>query len=83
MKYRKSFYNHGCNKEIADQVLNYGLWYQLHDSLRGNEQVMYVGWDSAGNKLWEIGIELYPEGEEDWAFHAQQATAHSKTKVGL
>ncbi len=81
MKYRRSFYTHGCTKEIVDYVINYGLWYQLHDSPRGNEQVMYVGWDCLGNKIWEIGIELYPDGEEDWAFHAQQATVYSRSKV--
>ena len=83
MKYRQSFYDHGCTDEIADQVIDYGLWYQMHESERGNEQVMYVGWDQNGDMLWEIGIELYPEGEEDWAFHAQEATPHSRKQVGL
>ncbi|HEY9867862.1 MAG TPA: hypothetical protein V6D08_01535 [Candidatus Obscuribacterales bacterium] len=83
MKYRASFYEHGCTEDIADHVIDYGLWYQLHDSERGNEQVMYVGWDMQGEQLWEVGIELYPEGEEDWAFHAQPATAHSRRQVGL
>ena len=83
MKYRKSFYGHGCTEEIADHVIDYGLWYQLHDSKHGNEQVMYIGWDQRGDKLWEIGIELYPENKDDWAFHAQQATAYSRRKVGL
>ena len=83
MRYRKSFYDHGCTQEIADHVIDYGLWYQLHDSSRGNEQVMYVGWDKYGGRLWEVGIELYPEGQEDWAFHAREATAHSKKEVAL
>lgn len=83
MKYRDSFYDHGCTPEIADDVLEYDLWYQLTDSPRGHEQVMYVGWDANGDQLWEIGIELYPEGEEDWAFHAQPATAFSKKRVRL
>jgi hypothetical protein len=83
MKYRKSFYDHGCTKEIADHVIDYGLWYQLHDSPRNNEQVMYVGWDRLGNQLWEIGVELYPEGLEDWAFHGQQATFYSRRMVRL
>lgn len=78
MKYRKTFYKHGCAEEIADHVIDYGLWYQLHDSNSGNEQVMYVGWDKQGDKLWEIGIELYPEGKTDWAFHGREATAYSR-----
>ncbi len=44
---------------------------------------MYLGWDKYGDKLWEIGIELYPEDKDDWAFHAREATAHSRKKVGL
>jgi len=40
MKHRQSFYDHGCTNEIADQVIDYGLWYQMHDGDRGNEQVM-------------------------------------------
>lgn len=44
---------------------------------------MYVGWDQIGNKIWEVGIELYPEGKDDWAFHALQATAYSRKMVGL
>jgi hypothetical protein len=83
MKYRNSFYDHDCTEEIADHIIDSGLWYQLHDSSRGNEQVMYVGWDKHGERLWEIGIELHPENEEDWAFHAQDATAYSRNKVRL
>ena len=83
MKYRDSFYEHGCTKEVADYVIDYGLWYQLHDSTRDNEQVMYVGWDQYGDKLWEMGIELYPDGQDDWVFHARQATAYSKRQVGI
>ena len=83
MKYRDSFFKHGCTEEIADYVIDFGLWYQIHDSERGNEQVMYVGWDPLGDGLWEIGIELCPEGEEDWAFHAQTARKQSLEQVGL
>ena len=83
MKYRKSFYDHGCTEKISDHVIDYGLWYQLHDSERGNEQVMYVGWDDNGDKLWEVGIELYQEGQDDWAFHAQEATPYSRKQAGL
>jgi len=83
MQYRDSFYNHDCTEEIADHVIVYGLWYQLHDSPNGNEQVMYVGWDKDGNHIWEIGVELNPEGHEDWAFHAQVATSFSRKKVRL
>jgi hypothetical protein len=83
MKYRKSFYGHGCTEKIADYVIDYGLWYQLHNSTRDNEQVMYIGWDQHGDRLWEIGIELYPEGQDDWAFPASDATAFSKRRVGL
>lgn len=83
MKYRKSFYDHGCTEAIADHVIDYGLWYQLHDSERGNEQVIYVGWDTDGENLWEVGIELYPEGLDDWVFHAQEATAYAKKQVKL
>lgn len=82
MKYRPSFYEHGCREEYVDQVMEYNRWYELHDSERHNPQVMYVGWDDSG-KLWEIGIEWYPEGQEDWAFHAQPATEFSKKKVKL
>lgn len=83
MKYRKSFYDHGCTEKIADHVLNYGLWYQLHDSEPGHEQVMYVGWDKDGGNLWEIGVELYPEGHDDWIFHGQEAGVYSRKQVGL
>lgn len=81
MRYRKTFYRHGCTEKIADQVIDYGVWYQLHDSERGNEQVMYIGWDNEGDKLWEIGIELFPNGQEDWAFHAQEATPLSIKRI--
>lgn len=83
MKYRKSFFDHGCTELIADHVIDYGLWYQLHDSERENEQVMYVGWSINGERLWEVGIELYPEDQDDWAFHAQEATAYSRNQVKL
>ena len=83
MKYRDSFYKHGCTETIADYVIDFGLWYELHDSDRGNNQVMYVGWDELGNQLWEIGIELCSENEDDWAFHAQLASKKSKDMVGL
>lgn len=83
MKYRKSFYDHGCADEIADFVINYDLWYQLHDSPAGNEQVMYVGWDKYGDKLWEVGVELFSENEEDWAFHAQAATRFTRRRLDI
>jgi hypothetical protein len=83
MKYRKSFYEHGCTEEIAEYVLMFDLWYSLHASERHHEQVMYVGWDQQGKKLWEIAIELYPNGREDWAFHAKSATVRSIKEVGL
>ena len=82
MKYRDSFYDHSCTEEIADHVIDGGLWYELHESPRNNDQVMYVGFDAEGT-LWEIGIELFPNNEEDWAFHADKATAKSIEKVGL
>lgn len=74
---------HGCTEVIADHVIDYGLWYQLHDSENGNEQVMYVGWDQHGTNLWEIGVELYSLWQDDWAFHASPATAFSIKQVGL
>lgn len=83
MKYRLSFYEHGCKEEYVDQVMEYDRWYALHESERHNPQVMFVGWDNSGNTLWEIGVEYFPEGEEDWAFHAQPATTFSKNQVKL
>ena len=74
MKYRDSFYKNGCTEEIADYVLDTDRWYELHQSTWGNDQVMYVGWDMVNGKLWEIGVELYPEGQDDWCFHADEAT---------
>jgi|GEM_PF-2838895 len=83
MRYRRSFYDHGCTEEIADHVIDYDLWFQLHDSERGHRQVMYVGWDKNGHQLWEVDIELYSEGQDDWAFHGYEATAYSRKQVGL
>ena len=83
MKYRASFYEHGCTEEIADYVIGCGRWYQIQNSPRQFEQVMYVGWDQYGDKLWEVALELYPEGEEDWVFHGDVATAFSIKQVRL
>ncbi len=74
---------YGYTSEIANHVIDYGLWYQLHNSKQGNEQVMYVGWDRFGDKLWEIGIELCSGEKDDWAFHAQHATSYSRRQVRL
>jgi hypothetical protein len=38
---------------------------------------MYVGFTLSG-KLVEVGIEVYPEGEEDWVFHARTAGVKAK-----
>ncbi len=83
MKYRLSFYEHGCKEEYVDRVMDYDMWYPLHESERNNEQVMDVGWDREICTLWEIGIEWHPEGQEDWIFHAQPATVYSKKQVNL
>ncbi len=33
---------------------------------------MYVGY-TLGGRLIEVAIEIYPEGEDDWMFHARKA----------
>lgn len=77
MKYRESFYKWGVTEEAADAAIDRELWYQLHDSERGNAQIMYVGFDKSGTLI-EVGVELYPGDQEDWLFHARQASRRSK-----
>ena len=82
MRFRSSFYEHGVTEQEAYEVMAYRLWVQICDSERGNEQVMYVGWNQTG-RLLETGVELYPEGEEDWASHARRASEFYRKQVGL
>ena len=77
MRYRESFYKWGITEIAADRAMDYDLFYRLHDSERGNRQVMYVGFDNSGTLI-EVGVELYPDGQEDWAFHARKADKHSR-----
>ena len=78
MKYRDSFYKWGVTEKEADHVIAYDVSYQIQDSERGNKQYMWVGFNSSGDLL-EVAIELYPEGEEDWAFHARKAGPEATT----
>lgn len=72
MRYRRSFYKWGITEREADHVIAQDVCYRMHDSKRGNQQYMFVGFTLAGDLI-EVGIEVYPEGEEDWAFHARKA----------
>jgi len=72
MRYRDSFYDWGISEREADQVIAQDVCYRIHDGERGNAQYMYVGYTLDG-RLIEVGIESYPEGEDDWMFHARKA----------
>ncbi len=77
MRYRDSFYHWGVTEQEVDQVIAQDVFYRIHDSERGNPQYMYVGFTLSG-KLIEVGIEVYLEGEEDWAFHARTAGVRAR-----
>jgi len=74
LKFRKSAFKHGIDRERVEQVLSdrFGstLWAEIESDRLGNPQEMVVGYDS-NRILLEIGLTYI--GESTFVFHAAKA----------
>ncbi len=73
----ESLNRHGIAVEDADEVIGTGIWEEMTPSKRGNERLMFIGFDANG-RLLEIGIEYFDDDNVEYVFHTQDATARYK-----
>lgn len=66
---------HNVTQQDVDFVLrsDISIWTAMTPSERGNDRIMFVGFDSNG-RLLEVGIEYFDNENLEVVFHAASAT---------
>ena len=60
-------------RKDIDYVLRSPVWEDMGPSHRGNDRLMFVGFDSSG-RLLEVGLEYINDEDVEFIFHANYAT---------
>lgn len=69
----ESLDRHGVSVEDTDEVIEAGVWKTMIPSKRGNERLMFVGFNANG-RLLEVGVEYFDNDDIEYIFHAQDVT---------